>query len=81
MVGSILSVCATLGPNLAEEPATFDFKRKSGPAQGHKEAFDVRTQAYLHHCISWVRHLQLRMCPGSLEHLLLQRCGSLLLLT
>ncbi len=29
------------------------------------------------HCISWVRHLQLRMCPGSLTHLLLHRCGSL----
>ena len=33
-------------------------------------------RGYLH-CISWVRHLQLRMCPGSRAHLLLHRCGSL----
>jgi hypothetical protein len=31
------------------EPVTFEFKRKSGPAQGRNEAFDVRTQAYYLH--------------------------------
>ena len=45
----ILYPCAAIGPNLAEEPATFEFQRKSGPAQGRKEAFDVRTQAYYLH--------------------------------
>ena len=46
MLAISLCVCATFGPNLAEEPLTFDFKRKSGPAKGRKEAFDIRTQAY-----------------------------------
>jgi hypothetical protein len=46
MLASILCVCATFGPFLAEEPLTFEFKRKSGPAKGRKEAFDVRTQVY-----------------------------------
>jgi hypothetical protein len=49
MLATLLCVCASFGPNLAEEPLTFDFKRKSGPAQGRKEAFDVRTQAYYLH--------------------------------
>src|ERR1700693_2852275 len=49
MLPTLLCVCATLGPNLAEEPATFEFKRKSGPAKGRKEAFDVGTQAYYLH--------------------------------
>ena len=49
MLATLLCVCATVGPNLAEEPATFEFKRKSGPAKGHKEAFDVRTQTYYLH--------------------------------
>ena len=49
MLATCLCLCATLGPNLAEEPLTFEFKRKSGPAQGRKEAFDVRTQAYYLH--------------------------------
>lgn len=31
------------------EPATFEFKRKSGPAQGGKEAFDAKTQTYYLH--------------------------------
>src|ERR1700730_8226384 len=46
MLPTLLCFCAIFGPFLAEEPATFEFKRKSGPAQGRKEAFDVRTQAY-----------------------------------
>jgi hypothetical protein len=46
MLATLLCVCAMFGPNLAEEPATFDFKRKSGPAQGRKEAFDVKAQTY-----------------------------------
>ena len=49
MLATLLCVCAALGPNLAEEPATFEFKRKSGPAKGKKEAFDIRTQAYYLH--------------------------------
>ena len=49
MLATFLCVCATFGPNLAEEPLTFEFKRKSGPAKGRKEAFDVRTQAYYLH--------------------------------
>jgi hypothetical protein len=49
MLATILCVSATFGPNLAEEPLTFEFKRKSGPAKGRKEAFDVRTQAYYLH--------------------------------
>ena len=49
MLATFLCVCASFGPNLAEEPATFEFKRKSGPAKGRKEAFDVRTQAYYLH--------------------------------
>ena len=36
-----LCFCAAFGPNLAEEPLTFDFKRKSGPAKDRKETFDV----------------------------------------
>src|ERR1017187_9335559 len=44
-----LLLCVSFGPFLAEEPATFDFKRKSGPAKGRKEAYDVGTQAYLLH--------------------------------
>jgi hypothetical protein len=31
------------------EPVTFEFKRKSGPAEGRKEAFDVKTQTYFLH--------------------------------
>ncbi len=46
MLVTILCMSAAFGPNLAEEPLTFEFKRKSGPAKGRKEAFDVRTQAY-----------------------------------
>ena len=46
MLATILCVCASFGPFLAEEPATFEFKRKSGPAKDRKEAFDVGTQAY-----------------------------------
>src|ERR1022692_185021 len=34
-----------------------------------------RSRGFLH-CISSVRHLQLRICPGSRLHLLLHRCGS-----
>lgn len=49
MLAILLCVCATFGPNLAEEPATFEFKRKCGPAKGRKEAFDVKTQAYYLH--------------------------------
>ena len=49
MLAISLCVCATFGPNLAEEPLSFDFMRKSGPAKGRKEAFDVRTQAYYLH--------------------------------
>jgi hypothetical protein len=49
MLATILCVSASFGPSLAEEPATFDFKRKSGPAQGRKESFDGRTQAYYLH--------------------------------
>jgi hypothetical protein len=49
MLATFLCVCASFGPNLAEEPLTFEFKRKSGPAKGRKEAFDVRTQAYYLH--------------------------------
>ena len=41
--------CLSIGPFLAEEPLTFEFKRKSGPAKGRKEAFDVGTQAYYLH--------------------------------
>ncbi len=46
MLATFLCVCASFGPNLAEEPLTFQFKRMSGPAKGRKEAFDVGTQAY-----------------------------------
>jgi hypothetical protein len=42
-------LCVSFGPFLAEEPLTFEFKRKSGPAKGRKEAFDVGTQAYYLH--------------------------------
>jgi hypothetical protein len=42
-------LCVSFGPFLAEEPLTFEFKRKTGPAKGRKEAFDVRTQAYYLH--------------------------------
>jgi hypothetical protein len=31
------------------EPVTFEFKRKSGPAEARKEAFDARTQTYYLH--------------------------------
>ena len=49
MLATFLCVCVSFGPFLAEEPATFEFKRKSGPAKGRKEAFDVGTQAYYLH--------------------------------
>jgi hypothetical protein len=49
MLATFLCVCAAFGPFLAEEPLTFEFERKSGPAQGRKDAFDVRTQAYYLH--------------------------------
>src|SRR5271156_5062307 len=49
MHATLLCFCTSFGPNLTEEPATFEFKRKSGPAQGRKEAFDIRTQAYYLH--------------------------------
>ena len=49
MLTTLLCVCASFGPFLAEEPLTFEFKRKCGPAKGRKEAFDVKTQAYYLH--------------------------------
>ena len=49
MLATCLCVCASFGPNLAEEPLTFDFKRKSGPTKDRKEAFDTKTQTYYLH--------------------------------
>jgi hypothetical protein len=49
MLATLVCFCAAFGPNLAEEPLTFEFKRKSGPAKDRKEAFDVKTQTYYLH--------------------------------
>lgn len=49
MLATLLSVCATFSHAQADEPVTFDFKRKCGPAQGRKEAFDLKTQTYYLH--------------------------------
>ena len=49
MLATLLCISASFGPNLAEEPLTFEFKRKSGPAKDRKEAFDVKTPAYYLH--------------------------------
>ena len=46
MFAIFLCACAAIGQPLAEEPVTFEFKRKSGPADGRKQAFDPKTQIY-----------------------------------
>jgi hypothetical protein len=56
MKSALLFSCAVLCPSNvayfqeagkdASEPVTFEFKRKSGPSAGRKDAFDPKTQTY-----------------------------------
>lgn len=54
------------GPILADEPVVFAFKRKCGPAQGRKEAFDAKAQTYFLH-VEDIARFEIKVLAPDLE--------------
>jgi len=64
---TLLCVSASFATFQANEPLTFEFKRKSGPALGHKDAYDAKTQTFYLH-VHDIARFEIKAVDAGLEN-------------